>query len=64
MLHRLMRALAHRDVLSVENDGRLSLTPLGEALRSDAPGEALENARPAADGEAPVFVAELVVPGP
>ncbi|MFW6193261.1 MAG: methyltransferase [Gemmatimonadota bacterium] len=39
-LHRLMRALAHWDVLSMEDDGRFSLTPLGEALRSDAPGEA------------------------
>lgn len=39
-LRRLMRALAHWDILSMEGDGRFSLTPLGEALRSDAPGAA------------------------
>jgi hypothetical protein len=39
-LHRLMRALAHWGILSMEGDGRFSLTPLGEALRSDAPGAA------------------------
>lgn len=39
-LHRLMRALAHFGVLSWEDDQRFSLTPLGEALTSDAPGAA------------------------
>lgn len=44
-LHRLMRALVHWDVLSMEDDGRFSLTPLGEALRSDAPGAARASIR-------------------
>lgn len=39
-LHRLMRALAHWEILSMEGDRRFSLTPLGEALRSDARGAA------------------------
>ena len=39
-LHRLLRALAHWDILSMEDDGRFSLTPLGEALQSGAPGAA------------------------
>lgn len=39
-LHRLMRALAHWGVLAMEDDGSFSLTPLGEALQSDAPGQA------------------------
>ena len=39
-LHRLLRALAHWDILSMNDDGRFSLTPLGEALQSDAPGAA------------------------
>lgn len=39
-LHRLMRALAHWEILAVEEDRRFSLTSLGEALRSDAPGAA------------------------
>jgi hypothetical protein len=39
-LYRLMRALAHFGILSMENNQRFSLTPLGEALKSGAPGEA------------------------
>ena len=39
-LHRLLRALAHWDILSMHDDRRFSLTPLGEALQSDAPGAA------------------------
>lgn len=39
-LYRLMRTLAHLGVLSMEDDQRFSLTPLGEALQSDAPGAA------------------------
>jgi SAM-dependent methyltransferase len=39
-LHRLMRALAHWEILSMEGGRRFSLTPMGEALRSDAPGAA------------------------
>lgn len=44
-LHRLMRALAHFGVLSREDDRRFSLTPLGEALWSDAPGAARSTVR-------------------
>ena len=39
-LHRLLRALASLGVLSEADDGRFALAPLGEALRSDAPGAA------------------------
>ena len=39
-LHRLMRALASLGVLSEVDSGRFALAPLGEALRSDAPGAA------------------------
>ena len=40
-LHRLMRTLASMGVLSEDSEQRFSLTPLGEALRSDAAGAAL-----------------------
>ena len=39
-LHRLMRTLAGLGVLSEDADHRFSLTPLGEALKADAPGSA------------------------
>ncbi len=40
-LHRLMRLLAGLGILKTERDGqRFSLTPLGEAMKSDAPGAA------------------------
>lgn len=39
-LHRLMRALAHFGILSMENNRSFSLTPLGEALQTGAPGKA------------------------
>jgi hypothetical protein len=39
-LHRLMRALANLGVFAEDGKGRFSLTPLGEALRSGAPGAA------------------------
>jgi hypothetical protein len=40
-LHRLMRLLAGLGILKTEPDGqRFSLTPLGEAMKSDAPGAA------------------------
>ena len=39
-LHRLMRALAGVGVLSEEVSHRFALTPLGEALKADAPGSA------------------------
>ena len=40
-LHRLMRLLAGLGILRTERDGqRFSLTPLGEAMKSDAPGVA------------------------
>ena len=38
--HRLMRTLASLGVLAHAGDGRFALTPLGEALQSDAPGSA------------------------
>lgn len=44
-LHRLMRALAHYGVLSMEDDGTFSLTPVGEALQSRAPGAARPTVR-------------------
>jgi len=37
-LHRLLRALASLDIVEEHPDGRFSLTPVGEQLRSDAPG--------------------------
>ncbi|HEX4440452.1 MAG TPA: methyltransferase [Thermoanaerobaculia bacterium] len=39
-LHRLMRSLASVGVLSSDGAGRFSLTPLGAALRTGAPGSA------------------------
>lgn len=39
-LYRLMRTLAHYDILSMQENGTFSLTPLGQALQSDAPGAA------------------------
>jgi hypothetical protein len=37
-LYRLMRTLASLGILSEDNDHRFALTPLGEALKKDAPG--------------------------
>ncbi|RPH38089.1 MAG: methyltransferase, partial [Planctomycetota bacterium] len=39
-LHRLMRALANLGVFAEDGKGRFSLTPLGDALRTGAPGAA------------------------
>jgi len=39
-LHRFMRALASLGILTLGTDERFALTPLGEALKSDAPGSA------------------------
>lgn len=39
-LRRVLRLLASVGVFSEEGDGRFALTPLGDALRSDAPGSA------------------------
>jgi hypothetical protein len=39
-LHRLMRTLAGIGVLSSAGDNRFGLTPLGEAMKKDAPGSA------------------------
>ncbi len=39
-LHRLMRTLASLGILTEGNDQRFALTPLGEALKVDAPGSA------------------------
>src|SRR5262245_29309966 len=39
-LHRLLRALASQGVLTEAEPRRFALTPLGAALRSDAPGGA------------------------
>lgn len=39
-LHRLMRSLAGLGILSEKDDKRFALTPLGEALKSGAPGSA------------------------
>jgi len=39
-LHRLMRALAGLGILAQDGEHRFSLTPLGQALRSGAPGAA------------------------
>lgn len=44
-LHRVMRALAHIEVVRQESDGRFSLAPLGEPLRSDVPGSLYRMAR-------------------
>ena len=40
MLHRLMRTLAGLGILTEQESQRFALTPLGEALKSDAPGSA------------------------
>ena len=37
-LLRFMRTLTNFDILALGDDGRFSLTPLGEPLRSDVPG--------------------------
>ncbi len=37
-LHRVLRALAQLGVVAMLDDGRFSLTPLGQALRTDGPG--------------------------
>jgi hypothetical protein len=37
-LHRLLRALAAREVFAEDDDGRFGLTPLAECLRSGTPG--------------------------
>jgi hypothetical protein len=39
-LHRLMRALANLGLLTADSAGRFSLTPLGAALKTGAPGAA------------------------
>ncbi len=39
-LHRLMRTLASFGILTEKEDKRFGLTPLGEALKKDAPGSA------------------------
>jgi len=39
-LHRLLRTLASLGILSEDPDHRFALTPLGEALKTDAPGYA------------------------
>lgn len=39
-LHRLLRSLANFGILRHEEGGRFALTPLGEALKSGAPGSA------------------------
>ena len=39
-LYRVMRSLATLGVLSEDNSRQFSLTPLGEALKTDAPGAA------------------------
>jgi SAM-dependent methyltransferase len=41
-LHRLLRTLASLGVLTAAGDGRFALTPLGEALKTGAPGSARE----------------------
>jgi len=37
-LHRFMRTLTNFDILAPLSDGKFALTPLGDALRTDAPG--------------------------
>src|SRR4051794_36030658 len=39
-LYRLMRTLAHLRILTEDGTHRFALTPLGEALKSGAPGSA------------------------
>ena len=50
-LHRLMRTLAGFGVLTSVDDRRFALTPLGEALKKDAPGSAW--AKPAGNSSTP-----------
>ena len=45
-LYRLMRTLASLGLLSEDADHRFALTPLGDALRDDAPGAPVFNASP------------------
>jgi len=44
-LHRLMRTLASLGVLTERSESRFALTPLGSALKSDAPGAARSTLR-------------------
>ncbi len=44
-LHRLLRSLAGLGVVTERGGGRFALTPLGEAMRSDAPGAARSTLR-------------------
>src|SRR5262245_29465858 len=44
-LHRMMRTLASLGVLTEGAESRFALTPLGEALKSDAPGSARSTLR-------------------
>ncbi len=44
-LHRVLRALAHIELVRQEPDGRFSLAPLGEPLRSDVAGSLYRMAR-------------------
>jgi hypothetical protein len=37
-LYRFMRTLTNFEILTLDADGKFALTPLGDALRSDAPG--------------------------
>jgi hypothetical protein len=37
-LHRFLRTLTNFEIVTMNEDGRFALTPLGEALKSDAPG--------------------------
>lgn len=39
-LYRFMRTLTNFEILTLDAEGRFALTPLGDALRSDAPGHA------------------------
>lgn len=39
-LYRFMRTLTNFEILVLDADGKFALTPLGDALRSDAPGHA------------------------
>jgi hypothetical protein len=44
-LQRVLRALAHIEIVRQEEDGRFALAPLGEPLRSDVPGSMYRMAR-------------------
>jgi hypothetical protein len=39
-LYRFLRTLANFEIVTLDAEGRFALTPLGDALRSDAPGHA------------------------